>query len=130
KRWTAGAASDYRKVLAIQERFQLDDFAYSTDVPAPHGPGDLLDFLTRSKVGFCQHYAPAMAVLVRSLGIPARLAAGFRTGTLQSDGSYLVHASDIHVWVEVRFAGSGWLPFEPEHGATHPYAQTGTYLDP
>ena len=130
ERWTAGAASDYRKVLAIQERFQLGDFAYSTDVPPPDGPGELLEFLTRSKVGFCEHYSSAMAVLVRSLGIPARIAAGFRVGTLQDDGSYLVRASDVHVWVEVRFVGYGWLPFEPEHGATHPYAREGTYLNP
>ena len=130
ERRTAGAASAYRKVLAIQDRFQLGDFAYSTDVPAPDGPTELLEFLTRSKVGFCQHYSSAMAVLVRSLGIPARIAAGFRVGTLQEDGSYLVHGSDVHVWVEVRFAGYGWLPFEPEHGATHPYAREGTYLNP
>lgn len=130
ERWTTGAVSDYRKVLAIQERFQLDDFAYSTDVPTTRGPEALLEFLTRSKVGFCEHYSSAMAVLVRSLGIPARIAAGFRVGTLQNDGSYLVQRSDVHVWVEVRFAGYGWLPFEPEHGATHPYARVGTYLNP
>ena len=130
EQWTAGAASDYRKVLAIQERFQLGDFAYSTDVSVPDGPGELLGFLTRSKVGFCQHYSSAMAVLVRSLGIPARIAVGFRVGTLQDDGSYLVQESDVHVWVEVRFAGYGWLPFEPEHGATHPHAREGTYLNP
>lgn len=130
ERWTAGAASDYRRVLAIQERFQLGDYAYSTDVPMPYGPEELLEFLTRSKVGFCQHYSSAMLVLVRSLGIPARIAYGFRVGTLQDDGSYLVHESDAHVWVEVRFAGYGWLPFEPEHGATHPYAREGTYLNP
>lgn len=130
ERWTAGAASDYRKVLAIQERFQFGDFAYSTDVPAPYGAEDLLEFLTRSKVGFCTHYSLAMAMLVRSLGIPARIAAGFRVGTLQDDESYLVLQSDVHIWVEVRFAGYGWLPFEPEHGATHPYAREGTYLNP
>ena len=131
ERWTAGATSDYRKVLAIQERFQRDDFTYSTDVPAPHGFGEVLGFLTRSKVGFCEHYSLAMAVLLRSIGIPARIAVGFRVGTLQDDGSYLVHASDVHVWVEAKFAGYGWLPFEPESGATHPYArQAGTYLSP
>jgi hypothetical protein len=130
ERWTAGAGSDYRKVLAIQERFQLDDFVYSTDVPAPFESGDLLEFLAETKVGFCQHYSSAMVVLARSLGIPARIAAGFRVGALQDDGSYLVRASDVHVWVEVRFDGYGWLPFEPEHGATHPYAREGTYLSP
>jgi len=129
ERWTAGATSDYRKVLAIQERFQLGDFTYSTDVPPPAGPKEVLDFLTRSKIGFCEHYSSAMAILVRSLGIPARIAAGFRVGTLQEDGTYLVYGSDVHVWVEVRFVGYGWLPFEPEHGATHPYAHVGTYLN-
>ena len=108
--WTAGAASDYRKVLAIQERFQLGDFVYSTDVPPPDGPGEVLEFLTRSKVGFGEHYSLAMAVLVRSLGMPARIAVGFRVGTMQGDGSYLVQGSDTHVWVEVRFGGHGWLP--------------------
>jgi hypothetical protein len=130
ERWSAGAATDYRTVLAIQERFQLGDFAYRTDVPVPDGPGELLEFLTRSKVGFCEHYSSAMAVLVRSLGIPARIAGGFRAGTLQEHAIYLVRTSDVHVWVEVRFAGYGWLPFEPEHGATHPYARPGTYLNP
>jgi hypothetical protein len=66
---------------------------------------------------------------VRSLGIPARIAAGFRLGTVQDDGRYLVYATDVHVWVKVRFAGYGWLPFA-EHGATHPYARPGTYLNP
>jgi hypothetical protein len=130
ERVTSGAASDYRKVLAIQERFQLADFTYSTGVPAATGSEDLLAFLTRSKVGFCYHYSSAMTALVRALGIPARIAGGFRVGTPQGDGSYLVRESDAHVWVEVRFAGYGWLPFEPEHGATHPYAREGSYLNP
>jgi transglutaminase superfamily protein/transglutaminase TgpA-like protein len=130
ERWTADATSDYRKVLAIQDRFQMDDFGYSTAVPIPDSPDALLEFITESKVGYCEHYSSAMAVLLRSLGIPARIAAGFREGTLQEDGSYLVRPSDVHVWVEVRFAGFGWLPFEPEHGATHPNAAAGTYLNP
>jgi transglutaminase-like putative cysteine protease len=90
----------------------------------------LVEFLTRTKVGFCQHYSSAMAVMARTLGIPARIGVGYRSGTRQADGSYLVQTDDIHVWVEVLFPGYGWLQFEPEAGSEHPNAQTGTYLNP
>ena len=71
-----------------------------------------------------------MAVMVRALGIPARIGVGFRAGTRQEDGSFLVTTGDFHVWVEVLFPGYGWLQFEPEAGTDHPNAQPGTYLDP
>ena len=76
-----------------------------------------LAFLTQTKAGFCQQYATAMAVLVRELGIPARIAVGYQEGTLQDDGTYLVQTKDAHAWVEVFFEGYGWLPFEPTPGA-------------
>ena len=68
--------------------------------------------------------------MVRTLGLPARIAVGYRAGTPQEDGSYLVRTADAHVWVEVLFPGYGWLPFEPEPGTVHPNAQAGTYLSP
>jgi Transglutaminase-like superfamily/TgpA N-terminal domain len=129
--WTADAASAYDKVLAIQRHFHTDGFTYSTDVDVADDADALLTFLTQSKTGFCQQYATAMAVLVRELGIPARVAVGYRAGTLQDDGTYLVQSTDAHAWVEVFFEGYGWLPFEPTPGhGTHPNAQAGTYLNP
>jgi transglutaminase-like putative cysteine protease len=71
-----------------------------------------------------------MAVMVRALGMPARIGVGYRAGTLQADGSYLVRSSDVHAWVEVLFPGYGWLQFEPEAGTAHPNARPGTYLEP
>ena len=131
ERWTADATSDYRKVLAIQQHFHNGNFVYSTDVDSGVGADSLLEFLTRSRTGFCQHYSSAMAVLVRALGLPARIGVGFRSGTRQEDGSYLVKTTDAHVWVEVLFAGYGWLQFEPEPGPVpHPNAQPGSYLNP
>jgi hypothetical protein len=131
ERWTADATSSYRKVLAIQERFHNGDFVYSTDVEATVDGDSLLEFLTRTRTGFCQHYTAAMTVLVRELGFPARIAVGFRSGTKQEDGGYLVRTGDAHVWVEVLFPGYGWLQFEPEPGpAPHPNAKAGTYLKP
>lgn len=129
-RWTEGARTTYREVLAIQQHFQDGSFTYSTDVGAIDDPHDLLRFLTQTKTGYCVHYATAMAVLLRSLGIPARIGVGYRVGTRQEDGSYLVRNSDIHGWVEVLFPGYGWLQFEPEAGTAHPDADVGTYLHP
>ena len=71
-----------------------------------------------------------MAVMVRTLGLPSRIGVGFRAGTRQEDGSYLVTTPDAHVWVEVQFPSYGWLQFEPEAGTDHPNAQPGTYLNP
>jgi transglutaminase-like putative cysteine protease len=129
--WTADAASTYDKVLAIQRHFHSDGFSYSTDVDVAEDADGLLTFLTQTKTGFCQHYASAMAVLVRELGIPARIAVGYRAGTLQDDGTFLVQTKDAHAWVEVFFEGYGWLQFEPTPGhGTHPNAEPGTYLNP
>jgi transglutaminase-like putative cysteine protease len=129
--WTADAASAYDKVLAIQRHFHSDGFTYSTDVDVADDADALLTFLTQTKAGFCQQYATAMAVLVRELGLPARIAVGYQAGTLQNDGSYLVQTKDAHAWVEVFFEGYGWLQFEPTPGhGTHPNQQPGTYLNP
>ncbi|MGA9160843.1 MAG: transglutaminaseTgpA domain-containing protein, partial [Actinomycetota bacterium] len=129
--WTEGEVSDYRKVLAIQQHFHTDGFRYSTDVDVADDADAMLTFLTQTKAGFCQQYATTMAVLVRELGLPARVAVGYQVGTLQDDGSYLVQSKDAHAWVEVKFEGYGWLPFEPTPGdGPHLNAEPGTYLSP
>jgi len=130
-RWTADATSDYRKVLAIQQHFHSRKFAYDMTVDTPIDADGLIEFLTQTRAGFCEHYASAMAVMVRTLGLPARVAVGFRPGTLQEDGSYLVQTDDLYSWVEVLFPGYGWLQFDPTPGPTpNPNAQPGTYLNP
>jgi transglutaminase-like putative cysteine protease len=130
KRWTAGATTAYRRVLEIQQHFQGDGFVYSTDVEPADDAEGLLEFLTKTRAGFCQHYSSAMAIMVRTLGLPARIGVGFGSGTVQEDGSYLVRTTDAHVWVEVWFPRYGWLQFEPQPGTAHPNAQAGTYLNP
>jgi transglutaminase-like putative cysteine protease len=129
--WARGEDSDYDKVLAIQQHFHSNGFSYNTDVDVDDDSDALLTFLTQTKTGFCQQYATAMAVLARELGIPARVAIGYRAGTFQDDGTYLVQSTDAHAWVEVFFEGYGWLPFEPTPGhGTHPNAGPDTYLNP
>ncbi len=122
--WTAGATNDYERILAIQDR--LSDttvFTYSQDVPARDDSFTLLDFLTRTQTGFCQQFASAMGVMLRSLGIPARLAEGYTPGTLDPEsGTRHVTSHELHVWVEVLFPTYGWLSFEPTPGRTNPVA--------
>jgi transglutaminase-like putative cysteine protease len=129
--WTKGEDSDYRKVLAIQQHFHSNGFRYDANVEVADDADALLTFLTHTKAGFCQQYAATMAVLVRELGLPARIAVGYQAGTLQDDGTYLVQSKNAHAWVEVFFEGYGWLPFEPTPGhGTHTNAEPGTYLNP
>jgi transglutaminase-like putative cysteine protease len=130
-RWTADADTPYQKILALQDRLRSGRFVYSLDVEPVDDSDALLHFLTESRRGFCQQFATAMAIMTRELGYPARIAVGFREGTLQDDGTYLVQSNDAHAWVEVFFEGYGWLPFEPTPGlGIHPNAQAGTYLNP
>jgi transglutaminase-like putative cysteine protease len=129
--WTENASTPYRKVLAIQQRFvSSGDFHYSLDVRPKADTNALVDFLTKTKTGFCQQFAAAMAILVRELGIPARVAVGFRPGSQLGD-TFTVSTEDAHSWVEVLFPGYGWLPFEPTPGGWRsPLATTGSYLSP
>ena len=130
ERWSADAASPYRKVLALQDHFRDGgEFHYSLNVEPTADADALLQFLTRTKIGFCQQFATAMAIMVRELGIPARVVVGFQPGELKG-ATYTVATDDAHSWVEVLFPGYGWLPFEPTPGRANPIAQPGTYLNP
>jgi transglutaminase-like putative cysteine protease len=130
--WTTEAPTAYRQVLEIQRRFQ-NEFAYDPGVDlVDDGDTDaLLRFLTETRVGMCQQFSVAMAAMVRSLGIPARVASGYQSGTETEDGTFLVQTKDAHAWVEVFFPGYGWLPFEPTPGrGVRPAAMVDTYLNP
>jgi hypothetical protein len=77
----------------------------------------LAAFVVRTHSGYCQHFAGAMALMLRYLGIPARVAAGFTTGTYdKARGEWVVTDHDAHTWVEAWFPRYGWLPFDPTPG--------------
>jgi hypothetical protein len=85
----------------------------------------LMQFLTETKTGFCQQFATAMAAMLRSLDIPARVAVGFTRGDFdEGSGLYTVSSHDAHTWVEVKFPTYGWIPFEPTPGPRTPAAAT------
>jgi transglutaminase-like putative cysteine protease len=99
------------------------EFTYDQHPPPTATP--IVAFLTRTKRGYCQHYAGAMALMLRYLGIPARVAEGFTSGDYdKASGTWTVTDHDAHAWVEVWFKGYGWLPFDPTPGRG---SLSGTY---
>jgi transglutaminase-like putative cysteine protease len=113
-----GARSPYAAAVALESWFRSGgDFLYDQHPPRPHGVPPLVDFITRTKSGYCQHFAGAMALMLRYLGVPARVAAGFSSGRYDSRSrEWIVTDHDAHEWVEVWFKGWGWLPFDPTPG--------------
>lgn len=112
------AKSPYAAVASLETWFRdTGGFRYDQSPPEAIGAPPLVDFVVRTKAGYCQHYAGAMALMLRYLGIPARVAAGFTSGTYDSGkGEWTVTDHDAHDWVEVWFEGYGWLPFDPTPG--------------
>jgi protein-glutamine gamma-glutamyltransferase len=110
------AQTPYAAVLALESWFrQRGDFTYDESPPVVKGQPPLVAFVNRTRAGYCQHYAGAMALMLRMVGIPARVAVGFTSGTLD-DGKWIVSDHEAHAWVEVWFAGHGWVPFDPTPG--------------
>ncbi|HEX6844075.1 MAG TPA: transglutaminaseTgpA domain-containing protein, partial [Actinomycetota bacterium] len=126
--WTAGTTDDYDAIMAIEDQLTDGSYRYSTDVALREDAGSILEFLTTGRRGFCQQFATAMAVMLRSLGIPARVAVGFTQGQRRPDGVFRISTKNYHAWVEVPFAGYGWLAFEPTPTRDNPTA--ASYLDP
>lgn len=110
----AGAATAYERAERTQ-RYLRERYAYDLQVPAPDEGRDVVDyFLFEAPGGFCSYYASAMAVLLRAQGVPARVATGYATGEWDpTRGAYRVPGAAAHAWVEVYFAGLGWVEFEP-----------------
>ena len=118
---TAGADNPYEKAKRLSQYLRSSDFTYSTEsLEVPRG-ADLVEtflFAEDGRRGYCQHFASAMAVMARSLGIPARVAAGFAPGEPMGDGLYLVRERNAHAWVEIYFPGYGWEIFEATKSVT------------
>ena len=114
-----GATDPYRIALDIEE-YLRSRYTYSLKPPETDYASPYAAFLFKTKTGYCQHFAGAMAVLLRFNGIPARVAVGFTTGEKVADGTYIVTRNDAHAWVEAYFPGVGWVPFDPTPGRALP----------
>ena len=104
----------YDKALAITQYLRRT-ITYAISIPNPPRNRDPLEwFLFDERSGFCNYYASAEVMMLRSLGIPARLVVGYAEGTWDANqGLYVVQGKDSHAWPEVYFPQLGWIPFEP-----------------
>jgi len=117
---TASAPTPYDKARTI-ERYLSTQFGYTLQLPSPVPDDPIAFFLFDRKQGHCEYFASAMAVMLRSIGIPSRIVNGFRTGEYNDvTGSYIIRARDAHSWVEAYFPDNGWVSFDPTPAAVHP----------
>ncbi|TFD77770.1 transglutaminase TgpA family protein, partial [Cryobacterium fucosi] len=122
---TGGAISPYDAAVALQDYLRGDQFSYDTDAPVAAGYDgggvDVVGKFLEVKRGYCVHFASAMAVMARSIGIPARIAIGYLPGSrstsyIEGRDRFNVDAHDLHSWPELYFGGVGWVAFEPTPG--------------
>ncbi|HEY1623515.1 MAG TPA: DUF3488 and transglutaminase-like domain-containing protein [Streptosporangiaceae bacterium] len=118
---TDGATNEYGKANAIATWLrQTGDFIYDTGAQPIENVNELLTYLTKTRTGDCVQSSFAMTVLLRMLGIPARLAVGYTQGVAAGrqvpGATYVVKSDDAHAWPEVYFSGYGWMRFEPTPG--------------
>ena len=110
----AGSPSVYDTIIRIEDWLGAH-VQYDLDAPVPPDGANAVDhFLFESQRGFCEQIATATAIMLRSLGIPTRIATGYVPGERDAiAGTYISRARDAHAWVEVWFPEFGWVPFDP-----------------
>jgi transglutaminase-like putative cysteine protease len=113
RRVIGDVSNPYDAAIAVQQ--YLRGLTYSTRVPVPPADRDWVSFLVfQSKEGYCDYFATAMAVMLRTVGIPSRVASGYVTGDWDATTqSYVATEHHAHSWTEVYFPSYGWITFEP-----------------
>jgi len=110
---TAGAETEVEKARAIEKHLR-HDYGYTLDLLSTPVDDPLAYFLFERKKGHCEYFASAMAVMLRTIGIPSRVVTGFQSGVYNPmTGWQVVRASDAHSWVEAWLEGRGWTTFDP-----------------
>jgi transglutaminase-like putative cysteine protease len=135
ERVAGDAPSPYAAAVALEGWFRSSGgFRYDEHPPTLVGEPPLVAFALTTKRGYCQHYAGAMALMLRMLGVPARVAVGFTPGAYDArSGVWTVTDRNAHAWVEAWFAGYGWLPFDPTPGRARldgTYSASSAGFDP
>jgi hypothetical protein len=131
QRLSKKAKTPYDYILAVNAYLQ-NGFTYSErpTAPAP-GRAPLDAFLFDTKEGYCQHFAGAMALLLRMGGVPARVATGFSPGGFSKRrDAWIVRDTDAHAWVEAWFDDLGWVTFDPTPDATPARSQIAALQAP
>jgi protein-glutamine gamma-glutamyltransferase len=107
------AYNNYDKAAAV-EKYLKTHYGYTLQLPRSPVADPLANFLFERKQGHCEYFASSMAVMLRTLRIPARVVNGFRSAEFNDlTGNYVIRAKDAHSWVEAYFPGYGWITFDP-----------------
>jgi protein-glutamine gamma-glutamyltransferase len=130
---TSSAGNDFDKAAAV-ENYLRTRFGYTLELPPTAVKDPIANFLFERKQGHCEYFASAMAVMLRTLGIPSRVVTGFRSDEFNDlTGNYVVRAKDAHAWVEAYFPGSGWHTFDPTpagaSGTPQGWERLALYID-
>lgn len=113
RRDPALGADPARLMDAVLQHLRTGDYSYTLE-PGVYGPDTADEFWFDRRTGFCEHIASAFAIMMRSLDIPARIVTGYQGGEANAvDGFWTLRQSDAHAWVEVWFAGRGWIRVDP-----------------
>jgi transglutaminase-like putative cysteine protease len=120
-RIVAGLPADqrdaYHIAVAVQDYlYATGGFTYNTNVASLCPTNQVVDCFLQTKQGYCEYFATAMTMMLRTQGIPARYVRGYLPGDLLQNGSYEVTGAAAHAWVEVYFPGFGWVRFDPTPG--------------
>ena len=130
---TSSASNDFDKAAAIENHLRTR-FGYTLQLPRSHVKDPIANFLFERKQGHCEYFASAMAVMLRTLGIPSRVVNGFRSDEFNDlTANYVVRAKDAHSWVEAYFPGYGWQTFDPTpagpSGSPQGWGRVALYVD-
>ena len=113
-RYTVRGLDDDTDRAAAVARYLRRSYGYTLELPSHEVADPLAYFLFTRRKGHCEYFASAMAVMLRTLGIPSRLVTGFQNGIFNPmTGLYVIRASDAHSWVEAWLPGRGWVTFDP-----------------
>lgn len=123
----AGAQTPYDKAMAIQT--YLRQLPYDPNIKLPTGNYDAVDYFLFIQKGYCDYFGTVMSVMLRSVGVPARLATGYLGGSYDyAKTRYEVSERDGHAWTEVYFPPFGWIEFEPTPGKAPIQRPAGSML--
>jgi len=126
---TASLSSPLDKASAVENHLRMH-YGYTLQLPDRTPKDPISNFLFERKQGHCEYFASAMAVMLRSIGIPSRLVNGFSGGEFNDlISQYVIRESDAHSWVEAYIPGQGWMEFDPTPAAAaQPHTRWGRLL--
>ena len=115
--WIRGGSGPLFEAQSIERRLKTD-FTYTLELPEKQVPDMMAHFLFERRKGHCEYFASAMAMMLRTRGIPSRVVTGFQSGVMNPVNGWLIlRASDAHSWVEAWIEGVGWMTFDPTPSA-------------